>query len=80
MKAKDIGVLAVVGIVSAVFSYFLSSLLISSSEDRKATVEVVAPISAEFTRPDTKYFNASSVNPTQNIVVEPITNPNPFGN
>jgi hypothetical protein len=80
MKAKDIGVLVVVGVVSALFSYFLSSLLISSSDDRKATVEVVAPISSDFTRPDSKYFNASSVNPTQDIVIEPVTNPNPFGN
>lgn len=79
MKTKDLGIIAVVVIVSAFISYFASSILISSPDDRKQSVETVEAISPEFTRPDSTYFNEQSVNPTQSITVGPAENPNPFG-
>jgi len=80
MKKKDISVIIVVAVVSAVVSYFLSGVLISSAVDRKQAVETVEPIVAGFTEPDKRYFNQTSVNPTQTIVISPETNPNPFKN
>ncbi len=80
MRKKDLGVIAVVVIVSAVISYFISSSFISSAEDRKQSVEIVEPIVSEFVEPDKRYFNQTSVNPTQTIVISPETNPNPFSN
>jgi hypothetical protein len=80
MKKKDIGILVLVAVISAFVSYFLSGLLISSPKNRTMQVEVAAPISADFVRPNQTYFNGNSVNPTQNIVIQPVTNPNPFGN
>ena len=80
MKKKDISIVIVVAIVSAVVSFFLSSVFISSSDDRKQSVEVAPAIVAEFTEPDDRYFNQNSMNPTQTIVISPETNPNPFKN
>jgi len=80
MKKKDLGVIAVVAIISAVISYFLSSVFISSASDRKQSVEIVEPITASFTESDSRYFSQTSVNPTQTIVISPETNPNPFKN
>lgn len=80
MKKKDLGVIVVVAIVSAVISYFLSSVFISSADDRKQSVEIVEPIASQFVEPDSRYFNQTSVNPTQTIVISPETNPNPFRN
>jgi flagellar basal body-associated protein FliL len=80
MKKKDISIIVVVAIVSAVISFFLSSVFISSASDRKQSVEVAPPIVAEFTEPDDRYFNQNSMNPTQTIVISPETNPNPFKN
>lgn len=80
MKKKDLGVIAVVVIVSAVVSYFLSSAFISSADDRKQSVEIVEPIVSEFVETDDRYFNQTSVNPTQTIIISPETNPNPFRN
>jgi len=80
MKKKDLSVIAIVAIVGAVISYFVSSVFISSASDRKQVVEVVEPIVAGFTETDKRYFNVKSVNPTQTIVITPETNPNPFKN
>jgi hypothetical protein len=80
MKKKDLGVIAVVAIVSAFISYFVSTIFISSADDRTQKVEVVEPIVAEFTTPDSRYFNSNAINPTQTIIIAPETNPNPFSN
>ncbi len=47
MKSKDIGLLAVIAIVSSAAAIFASSLIIPSN-DKTQTVEVVAPISSNF--------------------------------
>lgn len=78
MKAKDLGVIAVVAIVSAVLSIILSGVLFSTPEDRRQSVEVVEPISTSFERPDATYFNLNSINPAQNIQVGTDPNSNPF--
>ena len=78
MKTKDIGLLAVIAIISAVASVILSGLLISST-DKKQTVRTVEPISAELQRPPDEYFNESSINPTQEIQIGQDNNSQPFG-
>jgi hypothetical protein len=80
MKKKDISIVVVVAIVSAVVSFFLSGVFISSAEDRKQSVEVAPAIVSGFTESDDRYFNQNSMNPTQTIVISPETNPNPFKN
>ncbi len=69
MKSKDILTIVVVAIVSGVFSVILSSVLIGGEKDRSQTVEIVAPISAEFERPSNEYYNDQSINPTKIIEI-----------
>jgi hypothetical protein len=78
MKAKDFGVIALVAIISGVVSILLSGVLFATPEDRKQKVEVVEPISTTFERPDSRYFNNKSVNPSQNIDIGNDPNSNPF--
>ena len=78
MKQKDLLVLAVVAIVSGVFSFVLSNMFFSTPQNRAQKVEVVDPISAEFQTPDKKYFNAESVDPSQPVEIGDRNNPNPF--
>jgi hypothetical protein len=77
MKSRDIGVLVFVAVVSGILSILLSGLLIPSSE-RKQTVEVVEPITAEFSRPPKQYFNENSINPTQEIRIGQDEGSTPF--
>ncbi len=78
MKTKDISLIVVIGIVSAVVSLIFSNIFLSSPEDRVAEVEIVEPISAEFNRPSNEYFNDSSVNPTRTIEIRQDPGSNPF--
>jgi hypothetical protein len=77
MKSKDLATLAVVVLISIFVSVGLSKVLFSSGQ-KKLTVEVVDPISAEFTTPDKRYFNNESVDPTKVITIGDGANPDPF--
>lgn len=77
MKKKDIGILVIIAVVSAVLSIALSNYLIPSA-DRTQEVETVEPISAEFQRPPAEYFNQDSINPTQEISIGQDENSKPF--
>jgi hypothetical protein len=78
MKQKDIILIIVVVFVSGVISLMLSNKLISSPKNRQEKVEVVVPISAELNKPDQKYFNANSIDPTQIIRIGDSNNSKPF--
>lgn len=78
MKAKDLAITGVVGIVVAIFTLLLCSIVLSPVKYSKK-IEKVDKITNVFTYPDEKYFNAKSINPTQNIVVNPNKNDQPFG-
>ncbi len=64
MKQKDIVVIIVIAIFSAIFSFIVSNKLFVTSANRQQTVEVVDTISTEFSRPDSRFFNSQSINPT----------------
>lgn len=78
MKQKDVVLIIVIAFVSAVLSLLLSNFLFASPNNRHQNVEVVDPITAQFNSPSTKYFNGSSVDPTQNIQIGNNNNQNPF--
>ncbi len=78
MKQKDIFLIAVVVIVSAVISIVISGKLISSPKNRSQKVEKVFVISSEFPTPDEKYFNKDSIDPTQIIKIGDSSNTKPF--
>ena len=78
MKKKDLTLIIVVTIISAVFSIVISSVFISSPKTRITKVEVVQPITSAFPLPDKKYFNTNSIDPTQLITIGNNTNNQPF--
>lgn len=78
MKRKDIGIIVIVGFVSAIVSFILSGILISTPEDRRQRVEVVEPLVTDFEAPDSTYFNQTSVNPAQKIEIGQDPNSKPF--
>ena len=80
MKQKDLALFAVIGIVSAVFSVILSSVLITPPKDKNQKVEVVAPFSNQFKTPasNDKFFNKNSINPTKQIQIGENPNDKPF--
>lgn len=78
MKQKDISLILVIAIISAVVSFVLSNMLFASPKHRQQQVEVVSSISSTFAEPNTKYFNPSAVDLTQLIQIGTTTNQNPF--
>lgn len=78
MKQKDIIIIIIAVFISGIFSYLLSSKLFAIPTDQQAEVEVIEPITAEFTTPDPRYFNDKSINPTQPIRIGDNQNDQPF--
>jgi hypothetical protein len=78
MKQKDIILIIFAVFVSGVLSFILSNKLFAVPQDQQAEVEVVEPITAEFTQPDPRYFNDKSINPTQPIQIGDGNNTKPF--
>lgn len=78
MKQKDIALIIVIAAISAVVSFVVSGKIFVTPSTRQQKVEVVDAINTTFTTPDTKYFNAQSVNPAQTIVIGNNSNQNPF--
>jgi len=78
MKQKDIFTIGFIIIFSGVISFVLSNALFGSPKNREQKVEVVDKITSDFNRPDTKYFNKDSINPTQTIQIGNNSNTQPF--
>jgi hypothetical protein len=78
MKQKDIALIIVIAVVSALVSFFVARIFFLKPQERSMKAEIVQPITTDFNRPDTKYFNASSVNPTQQIEIGNGSNAAPY--
>lgn len=78
MKQKDIALIVVIAIISAIVSFVISGKIFVTPANRQQKVEVVDKINSDFTAPDSKYFNSSSVNPTQLVTIGNNNNQNPF--
>ena len=78
MKQKDVALIIVIAFFSAIASLFVSRLVFTSPKNREQSVQVVQSISANFPAPDSRYFNAQSVDPTQLIQIGNNNNQNPF--
>ena len=80
MKQKDILLVVVVSIVSAVLALVISSVTIGSSKNRQLKAEVVDKITDQFQQPDSKYFNDKSIDPTSIISIGENDTTSPFNN
>ncbi len=78
MKQKDVILIIVIAFVSAVLSLVLSNIVFTSPKNRHQSVEVVDAITSDFPTPDTKYFNVTSIDPTQLIQIGNNNNQTPF--
>lgn len=78
MKQKDITLIVVIAVISAVVSFIVSNKLFVTPSNRQQQVEVVDPIDSSFQTPSTKYFNSNSIDPTQPSTIGGDTNQNPF--
>jgi hypothetical protein len=78
MKRKDLGLIAIVVIVSAGISFFVSNMVFGSPSSHQDKVEVVQPITADFPAPDNRYFNKNAFDPTKVITIGQNQNPDPF--
>jgi flagellar basal body-associated protein FliL len=78
MKQKDLALIMIMVFISIVVALVVSRWVFSSPQNREQTAEVVDVISPDFSLPSSKYFNAESINPTQQIEIGDTNNPNPF--
>lgn len=77
MKQQDLGIIVAVAFLSAIVSFLLSNKLFVTPENRQQKVEVVDTIVSDFDQPSTRYFNETSINPTQISQLDS-TNQTPF--
>jgi hypothetical protein len=78
MKQKDLALIAIIVVFSAIFSYFISNAIFASPKNRQQQVEVVEPITSDFPQPDSHYFNEKAFDPTKIITIGKNANPDPF--
>lgn len=78
MKSKDWSLVGLIIFVSAILSFVVSNFTIGTRKTNKLKVESVKPLTDKFPLPNEKYFNASSINPTQEIKIGDASNDNPF--
>ncbi len=77
MKSRDVGIIGIAIILAIIFSVIISKFVfVAHSSGQK--VEVVPLISSNFSKPDSRYFNANSIDLTQFISIGNNSNSNPF--
>lgn len=78
MKQKDIALIIVIAFISAIVSFVVSGKIFVTPKNRQQQVEVVDVINSAFQPPSSKYFNSSSIDPTQLVTIGNNNNQNPF--
>lgn len=66
MKSKDFALLAVFIGLAGLASFFLSNLLFSNQKALTTKVEVVQPITSDFSYENKSYFKVDPANPSKN--------------
>ncbi len=80
MKQRDIALIVLIVAIAGVISFFISKQIFASPKNRQQPVAVVQPITTDFPKPDSRYFNSQAFDPTQLITIGQNANPNPFSN
>jgi hypothetical protein len=79
MKQKDLAIIAVVVIVSMVFSYVIANKVIVKSKNREQKVEIVGNVPSSISTPSSTIFNSNAIDPSQPIQIQSNSNSSPFG-
>lgn len=77
MKQKDIALIIIIAFFSAVLSFVISGKLFVTPQNRQQQVETVDKITTDFAKPDARFFNAQSIDPTVDTQLNG-TNQTPF--
>lgn len=80
MKQKDLVLILVMVFISAIIAFVVSGQIFGSPKNKQQTAEKVEAITPEFPPLPAKYFNGTSINPTQLITIGGNPNPSPFNN
>lgn len=78
MKKNDLAVMIAIAFFATVFSLVLSNLLFTPKSTKDLKAQKIDAIQASFERPDKKYFNSESINPTEVIQIGDSPNAEPF--
>ncbi len=78
MKQKDLAIIIAVAGFSTIVAFVIANLLITSPKNRQTSVPVVDTISSNFSKPDSRYFNSSSIDPSQTVTIGDNNNAQPF--
>lgn len=77
MKQKDIAVIIVVAFLAGVISFFVANKIFVTPENRQQKVQVIDKLTSDFQKPDNRFFNQESINPSRNTTLQD-TNQTPF--
>jgi hypothetical protein len=80
LKQSDIAMLVLIVAISLIASYLVGDALINTSANREVEVQVISPISDQFTTPSADIFVDDFINPTELIEIGNSNNNQPFGN
>lgn len=69
MKQSDYITIAIIAVVSAGIAWFVGGLLLDPGETARTPIEVLQPISSEFTVPSSEVFNEDARNFTERIQI-----------
>ena len=67
IKQNDIALIILITSIALVASWFVAGSIINSPDNRSQEVEIIRPISADFTIPPESVFNDNAINPTELI-------------
>lgn len=69
MKQNEFITLGLIIFISAVLAWFGGNLILNPDETKQTPIEVLQPISSEFTIPSEQIFNENSLNFTERITI-----------
>ena len=78
MKQKDIAIIIAVAGFSTIVAFALANSILVGPKNRQAQVKVLDSISSTFPPADSRYYNTSSIDPTQTVQIGDTTNSQPF--
>ncbi len=78
MKQKDLALIIIIVFISAIVSLFASKALFGHPATADKQAEMVSPITADFPKPNDKYFNTQSIDPTKTITIQQNSTADPF--
>lgn len=78
LKQSDVAMLVLVVAIAMTVAYLVGNALINTPDSRAVKVEMVKPITSNFTLPDDRSFPADYINPTELIEISNSNNQQPF--